>query len=1215
MVGEPPLQTKVQIEGQWSEYFSGIEYDINQYTDGGVGYIEILTGDVEPVIVAKYREGNISNSLLYESGNGASPETHETNFGEFDLVVKHGEKITGPFYPVGHRKYNKEREPMNYDGSYHRVVYNTIKHLFYNDYFVSHYDYNSNKELDIKNPHMLFGVESAEYHDPTVLDDIDTGESYTNRRIERRVIGDSIKVLEISRKHFGEKIRPNSVKIVDYSSEFEIINIVDDGYTNLITTEGTFDNVHRVGVTWADRILAYGKPEQLFDPTDFSFGEKLASSGMYFITGCPMEFDELSESQAGSAFLSKYDKNSDSFKTIRPFACPFTQNGLSLEQRHDHNNVLLRQVGDVVLSNDYSLNDNFGNAVELTDSYCAIGASRAHIRGESAESPTGYAFIYERNKGGNDNWGMVNILEGLPGSEFGASISISDDMMAVGAPGVSNGSGVVYIFKRESRTINSPWNRITDVPDGYTWQSETKTFEGYPHGHELEELNQSTTRWKVKSVIPDGSILNCFVGIGTFEIEDGAETTSDIECMCGVSTFGGDDIITHGTVRESDDEFDAGYKPHTYTKSPQQSIGDTNWVLDSYVVLDNSENCSMFGEEVKLVGNRLYVSTPSSKTQTCHIFERTHSECDGIVWTETHNITRDRVLNKLSGEYVEPTLPSRESMVSFPYEYSEPTSHKYGTSIDANEMYLVIGDSMDREYSTSGDTYTSGAVYVYRISDDIEFDSKLYGESRIETRFTSKFGHSVSIFENDILIGSYCPDVSKIEVKDSTIYVDDYYTGTNVLSEETYYHGSEIRNAIEGEAFYYRLSSDADPELLKKVKMNKKKNSVRRQYAYSVSLSSDYMYVGLPVIGSFPFSELSTFDGHDMATECRPKENPHESKVREALFMYYDKLNEVELESDDRDLSGNVIAYRVDSVREMKNHQVGNIFYKNGIVVITDVANHLKNILSGSYKDGYEIDFAGTHTLYETEILCTVEPNEFNMSTNPTALLSEDIVYDINGDGKFDILDLILIYKFLKGHTGPSYVFDDEVADDEVPGGVSVEQDTMWPNSDILLTESDDAILMFFEREADNLSVGEYNKTLPALKRLKDNGDFDVDGDGISGSADAKLIIRYFKGNIGQDLTRGLINKNSKRRVSRDIVEFLDKRTGKSNGVEVLPEFERFTDLDRLISCGKSMDALHPYVTTIGLYSGLDLIGVAKLAKPTKITPSYPINFLIKYDG
>jgi hypothetical protein len=93
------------------------------------------------------------------------------------------------------------------------------------------------------------------------------------------------------------------------------------------------------------------------------------------------------------------------------------------------------------------------------------------------------------------------------------------------------------------------------------------------------------------------------------------------------------------------------------------------------------------------------------------------------------------------------------------------------------------------------------------------------------------------------------------------------------------------------------------------------------------------------------------------------------------------------------------------------------------------------------------------------------------------------------------------------------------------------------------------------------------------------------------------------------------ILENSKRRIPRDILDFLDGKTGKHNGIQILPEFERYTDLDRLMEHGKTLEAMCPYVTTIGLYSGLELVGVAKLGRPTKITPNYPINFLIKYDG
>lgn len=1232
MVGEGDYLTSDKIKTAWNTYFAEIPHDFEEYTESGLRILKVVTQE-DGFTIATYQEVDSRNTLLYESGYGAAPEEHDIAFGEFDIKVKHGKKLDGSFYPVGHRKYDSAKEPINSDGSYHRVIYNTIKHLFYNDYFVEHYDYSANKELKVKNPLMLFGVESAEYHDPTILEDIDTGEEYSNRRIERRVIGDEIKVLEISRKHFGEKIRPGSVKITDYSSEFEVINIIDDGYTNLITTEGTFDNVHRVGTTWADRIDAFSEQGQKFDPKDFSFGEKLKSSGSYFLTGCPMEYNDLSESQAGSAFLNKYDKNTDQFRTIRSFSCPFSQSGLALEQRHDHNNLLLKQLKDVLLANDYSLNDNFGNAIDLTEQYCAIGASRAHIRGESKNAPTGFVFVYERNKGGNDNWGMLNIIEGIPGSEFGASISISDNMMAIGSPGTKHGNGIVYIFKRTTRTTESAWNRMTDVPNGYTWDTDKKIFEGFPSGLKLEEINKNTTRWKVNSVIPDGTILNCFGDIGEFQFSDSIISGSFISgslvsgsytsgsggsdlCLCELSTFGGEEIITHGTFREDDKEHDTGYPPHMYSHTPNQSVGDSTWVYDSYVEIETSDSCLNFGTEVKLVNDTLYVSTPNSVDQVCYVFNRTVSNCDKVEWNETHNISKLGILNKNSGLFNEVTYQDRELMVSHPYEYSEVKKNEYGKSIDANENYLVIGDPNDRVYATQEDTFHGGSAYVYELGETITFKEKLYGEKQQETNYTSRFGNSVSVFEGDVLIGSHCIDKSKIGVNESSIHIEDYYLGTETLVETTYdFYGKKI-NAVEGEAYYYRFSKNEETStLLKKVKMNKTKNNVRRQFAYSVSLSSDYIYVGLPVIGEFPFFELTTFDSIPINAHDQHEDNPHEPKHRESLFAHYDKLNETSLQSEEKNLSGNVIAYRADSVRDVKNHQIGNIFYKNGIIVITDVSNHLKNILSGSFREGYEIEFSGSHTLYETEILCTVEPNEFNISTNPTSLLNEPILYDINSDGRFDIRDLIFIYKFLRGQAGSSLELSEIVDDSELKGGIAVEQDTEWPNSDILISESEDAILMFFERESDNVSVSEYEKVLPILKKLKVDGHFDADDDGVSASADAKLLIRYFKGYRGQDLIRGLINKKSRRRVPHDIAEFFDEKTGKKNGIEILPEFERYTDLDRIMTTGKVNDALCPYATTIGLYNGIELVAIAKLGKPTKITPNYPINFLIKYDG
>jgi len=55
---------------------------------------------------------------------------------------------------------------------------------------------------------------------------------------------------------------------------------------------------------------------------------------------------------------------------------------------------------------------------------------------------------------------------------------------------------------------------------------------------------------------------------------------------------------------------------------------------------------------------------------------------------------------------------------------------------------------------------------------------------------------------------------------------------------------------------------------------------------------------------------------------------------------------------------------------------VGNVFYKQGMIVITDPMANEIDILNASCR--------GTQTIYETEVSCTIGGGEFNHSSNPT---------------------------------------------------------------------------------------------------------------------------------------------------------------------------------------------------------------------------------------
>jgi len=99
---------------------------------------------------------------------------------------------------------------------------------------------------------------------------------------------------------------------------------------------------------------------------------------------------------------------------------------------------------------DGAADDRFGMYVDIDGEYALVGASLDDDNG----SNSGSAYLYGRNQGGPDNWGLVKKLlpsDGAAGDQFGR-VSISGDIVAVGAIGdgdLGNYSGSVYIFARD----------------------------------------------------------------------------------------------------------------------------------------------------------------------------------------------------------------------------------------------------------------------------------------------------------------------------------------------------------------------------------------------------------------------------------------------------------------------------------------------------------------------------------------------------------------------------------------------------------------------------------------------------------------------------------------------------------------------------------------------------------------------------------------------
>ena len=100
-----------------------------------------------------------------------------------------------------------------------------------------------------------------------------------------------------------------------------------------------------------------------------------------------------------------------------------------------------------LLATDEASGDQFGTAVSISDDTVAVGSPLANA---SALANSGAVYIFGRNQGGSNEWGQVKKLVAsgpATADHFGSSVSLSADTLVAGAPLVG-GSGAAYVFMR-----------------------------------------------------------------------------------------------------------------------------------------------------------------------------------------------------------------------------------------------------------------------------------------------------------------------------------------------------------------------------------------------------------------------------------------------------------------------------------------------------------------------------------------------------------------------------------------------------------------------------------------------------------------------------------------------------------------------------------------------------------------------------------------------
>lgn len=591
---------------------------------------------------------------------------------------------------------------------------------------------------------------------------------------------------------------------------------------------------------------------------------------------------------------------------------------------------------------------------------------------------------------------------------------------------------------------------------------------------------------------------------------------------------------------------------HMYRRNVPGDINDLTFTYFSTITGSSTIVDDYFGHSIDL--NKQTGSYSGSLLVGCGNNTNTGSkayyfEFNGTDWQEKYVFEADRNVYPLAFYNIDPI-----------YDYSDNEVDGFGNSVALFENDIAIGAPLDRwiyEYSGSM-MYKQGAVYFYRnCVDRWDLVQKFYGNDK--TLKNNKLGFSVDIWDGKAVIGSpklYSEEFDPCYIKGSLW--------------QLHYCYSDLENYIHGQWIYLqRNTSSFNWDILNVYQRKKRYLSPYRSLGYDVAIANKSIVVGAPL---------------SISGSIRKIDIDYTGSIVGGDFT--------ELE----DVSGKAYIYNLNDFR--KEFHVGNVFYRNGKIVLNTSGSIFEGMWFNpinQYNYEYQVQFDSKQTIHEKQIMCVVEPGEFNVSTNPTAIAKSPILYDINGNGIFDWQDMDVILRYMQN----------------ISTRYTGKQTTDWSSS-LLCTDEEKSYYNYYS------SVTQYNTDSEFLSqsffRILDTfgvQEFDFNQDSKIDINDLNIFWKYCSNGLEQSNYQSYISPNSQRRLFSDIIDHLDYNTQRRADPQIKPEFLMY--MSQSIA-DKTGSYLSPYVTTIGLYSGLDLVAIAKLGTPAKLTGFFTTNFVVKMD-
>ncbi|MFK7933151.1 MAG: T9SS type A sorting domain-containing protein [Saprospiraceae bacterium] len=379
------------------------------------------------------------------------------------------------------------------------------------------------------------------------------------------------------------------------------------------------------------------------------FAADVAIDGDYAIVGAPEEDQPVSgigggTSGAGSAYIFKKDANGD-WNQLQKIVASERSNsdkfGSQVTIFGDYAAVTSRQRNVMFNGSDVfnagavflfkkDGNDNwteikrlvsehptssgaFGRSIYLNNDYIIVGANQegSDANGNNEISNAGAAYIFQKNEGGVDNWGLVKKLVANSRATFdwfGSSVAIEGDYAVVGAyfenedaneNGNLEDAGSVYLFKKNTGGANN-WGFFKKIV-----ASDRSAFDNFGRTVDLDNATLI-----VSSGSASGSVYIFPQNQGSTdnwgESQKLTALSPSINRLGSSLALAGDFFVV-GSIENDYDESDSSFKTNAGAAFIFNKENDGSWQQIQKIVPADRESNDEFGNAIAINGDNIVV--------------------------------------------------------------------------------------------------------------------------------------------------------------------------------------------------------------------------------------------------------------------------------------------------------------------------------------------------------------------------------------------------------------------------------------------------------------------------------------------------------------------------------------------------------------------------------------------------------------------------------